>query len=146
MTVKHDMSDKKKIPSEYLVSLVSLAHSVLQNDKDLCYGVNYDWDFHTIYKNNSPIISYGGIWSQRKEYWPEFIRIYAPLGQQIHHDLNYEIRLSNSSRFGHVSSDFFSLTYYPDQCGGVAYGAIPDSECEKIKSEIFNIANSRGSH
>ena len=103
----------------------------------MLYDVKYDQDLYIVYENNSPIVSCGGIWTPEKKYWPESIRIYAPLGQQIHNDLNCEIRLAKSSIFGHTPKDFFSLTYYTNQ--GVAYGAIPDSECDRIKSEIFQI-------
>jgi len=127
------------IPNKYLVQLINLTHKTLQNDKDLLYKVDYTQNLHSIYKAGSRIISYGGIWSVHKKYWPEIMRIYAPLGQQIHSDLNYEIRLDKSSNYGHVQPDFFDLIYYPDQ--GAAYGSIPDSECNKIISEILHIAH-----
>lgn len=137
MTTKTNNTFYKKISTEHLVQLINLAHNTLQNDKDLLYDIDYHQDLYTIYKNNSRIISYGGRWTPDKKYWPEIIRISATLGQQIHSDLNCEIRLSNSSIFGHVQPDFYNLAYYPHK--EAAYGAIPDSECDKIKSEIFHI-------
>ncbi|MBO4625677.1 MAG: hypothetical protein J5679_00160 [Alphaproteobacteria bacterium] len=137
MTTINNTADKK-IPSEHLVQLIDLTHKVLQNKENLVYRFKANQDVHIVYENNVPIISYGGIWTHFKKYWPEIMRIYPPLGQQIQSDMNYEIRLERSSLFGHTAPDFFDLTFYPDQ--GVAYGAIPDSECDKIKSEILHLA------
>jgi len=130
----------QQVPSNYLVQLLDFTHRFLQNDESLCYGNIARENLHIIYKDNSPVISYGGLWTPRKKIWPENIRIYPLLCQQAQIDLNYEIRLCESSHFGY-KHDFFSLTYYPDQ--GVAYGAIPDSECDKIRLEILNMAKTR---
>ena len=137
MTTKNMPS--KQIPSESLVQLIALTHKVLQTNKNLVYDFNANEDLYTVYENKLPIVSYGGTWNHRQKYWPDIIRIYPTLGQQIHSDLNCEIRLDRSSLFGQIKPNSFSLAYYPDQ--GVAYGAIPESECTKIRSEIFSMLN-----
>lgn len=136
--MKENNTVNEQILSEHLAQLIDLTHKVLQDNKNLSYKCKYDQDLHIVCENELPIVSYGGKWTPNKKYWPEIIRIYPKLGQRIYNDLNYEIRLDSRSNYGNVEPDSFSLKYYPDQ--GAAYGTIPDSECIKIRTEIFNIS------
>ena len=130
------LNGRIRFPEELVVQLVVLTHETLKNDEDLVYNFDWNQNLCIISKNNSRIITYGGLC---RPIFPYIINIYQPLGQQIHSDFQYELRFNKSSVYGHTQKDFFSLTYYPDRVA--AYGAIPDLECDKILSEIFCIAN-----